>query len=76
MDGNDFNLITPVNSLQNIGSMTPVERRQKRKQRQQKDGQEAASKPGGTQEDPLDTDQLLEEYVSDNDDPHSIDYRA
>lgn len=76
MDGNDFNLITPVNSLQNIGSMTPVERRQKRKQRQQKDGEKAEEKPAGIQEDPVDPDQLLEEFVADTDDPHSIDYRA
>jgi hypothetical protein len=75
MDGNDFNLITPVNSLQNIGSMTPVEREKKRKQRKEKPRHED-SKHGETQDDRMDTDKSLEEFVSDTDDPHSIDYKA
>ena len=39
MDGNDFNLITPVNSLQNVSSRSGVERRKerKRKERQKRD---------------------------------------
>ncbi len=76
MDGNDYNLITPVNSLQNIGSMTPVERRQKREQNKKKRGQEEESKHKDGPDAHRDADQLLEESVSDNDDPHSIDYRA
>jgi len=76
MDGNDFNLITPVNSLQNIGGMTPVEGRQQKKQRKKKPGHERESKHRDIQEDSIDTDQLLEEFVSDKDDPHSIDYKA
>jgi len=76
MDGNDFNLITPVNSLQNIGSMTSVERHQKREQRKKKSSHDEAAKHRDGQEDRVDTDQLLEEFVSDNDDPHSIDYKA
>ena len=76
MDGNDFNLITPVNSLQNIGGMTPVERHQKRKQRKKKPGHDEESRQRDAQEDHMDADELLEEFVSDNDDPHSIDYKA
>jgi hypothetical protein len=76
MDGNDFNLITPVNSLQNIGSMTPIERHQKRKQRKKESGDDEAARHRDTQEDGIDADQLLEEFVSNNDDPHSIDYKA
>ncbi len=76
MDGNDFNLITPVNSLQNIGNMTPIERHQKRKQRKKESSDDEAERHRDTQEDSVDADQLLEEFVSDNDDPHSIDYKA
>lgn len=76
MDGNDFNLITPVNSLQNIGSMTRVERREQRQQRKKKARQEEDTQAKDTQEDRIDADQLLEEFVSDKDDPHSIDYKA
>jgi len=75
MDGNDYNLITPVNSLQNIGSMTPVEREQKRKQRKKKSEHEE-SEHREIQDDRMDTDELLEEFVSDADDPHTIDYKA
>ena len=75
MDGNDFNLITPVNSLQSIGSMTPVEREQKRKQRQKKPGDEEPEHRE-IQDDGMGTDELPEEFVSDADDPHTIDYKA
>lgn len=34
MDGSDFNLITPINSLQNLNSMSDIERRKERKRRE------------------------------------------
>jgi hypothetical protein len=33
MDGNDFNLITPVSSLQNLSRSSDVERRKERKRK-------------------------------------------
>ena len=77
MDGSDFNLITPVNSLQSIGGMTHVERRQERKQHKKGQGQQAEdAQPQDAVEERIDPDQLLEDFVADEDDPHSIDYKA
>ena len=73
MDGNDYNLITPVNSLQNIGSMQHVERRKERKRKDKHKPQPEANKK--TTDDQA-TQITVEEPLLNRDDPHRIDFKA
>lgn len=72
MDGNDFNLITPVSSLQIVSSMSDVERRKerKRKGRQKRDAESQKKNVPGK------TDDLGPESVDGTDSPHRLDFRA
>ena len=71
MDSNDYNLIRPVKSLQNIAGLTPVQKRQSRKQKQK-------HYPGRHSDEPADKQPKQPEITenSNPDDPHSIDFRA
>jgi len=72
MDGNDFNLITPVSSLQNLSRTSDVERRKERKrkgrQKRESDSQEEA-KPGRA-------DELGPSKGDDAGNPQRLDFRA
>ena len=72
MDGNDFNLITPVSSLQSVSSMSNVERRKerKRKGRQKRDAESQKKTVPGK------TDDLGPESVDDTDNSQRLDFRA
>ena len=73
MDSNDYNLITPVNSLQQIGSMQHVERRKERKQKEKhKPQQEVKTKPAHGEAAKV----IVEEPLLNRDDPHRIDFKA
>ena len=73
----DHNIIKPVESLHNIGGITPAKRREERKKRQDLHEQNKEQRRG-------DEDQLNEsteentarEIAEDDRDDHSIDYCA
>ena len=74
MENNNYDLIKPVKSLQNIGAITPTKRQEEEKKQQQKQNRKRSleqqpSKP---------TDEQITNNLNDetNDDPHSIDYCA
>ena len=70
MADSDFNIIKPVESLQNIRGLTPAQRRQERKRRRNAPAEhhdkEHEEEPGGTKNQP----------TSDDGDARSIDYCA
>lgn len=76
MADSDYSVIKPVESLQTIQGIAPAKRRQERKQRQnaphehpEKTETEAETEAQRNEAEPTET-------VHDEDDPHSIDYRA
>lgn len=74
MADNDYNIIKPVEGLQNIGGLTPAKRREERKRKQNlhEQNQEESEQElnGSTEED------LNNEITENEGDQHSIDYRA
>jgi hypothetical protein len=75
MADNDFNTIKPVDSLHNIAGLTPAGRREQRKRRHNlhpEAEEEPEQEPGDSVDERSDMDKL----TRDDDDPHSIDYRA
>jgi hypothetical protein len=74
MPDNDYNIIKPVENLQNVGAMTPIDRRAERRRRQ---GQKEQRKAATDQHNLLDAQQD-ETTGSGNDQTKqdSIDYRA
>lgn len=76
MADNDFNTIKPVNSLHNIAGLTPAERRRERRRRRQNPHaglEEASEQVAG---DLTDEDGNTNKLTGDDNDRHSIDYRA
>ena len=77
MADNNYNTIKPVESLQNVGGLTPARRRQERKERQ-------SSKKKSEEERELAEDELSElteedignEITENDQNGHSIDYCA
>jgi len=69
MADNEHNIIKSVESLQNIGGLTPAKRRQERKKRQDLHKQ-------NDQKRELAEDKLNESTEEDNQDRYSIDYCA
>lgn len=74
MADNDFNIIKPVESLQNVGGMNPVERRKERKHKQNLKKQNRQEQKQELNE-PTEED-LNDETSKNEDDQHSIDYCA
>ena len=77
MVDNNYNIIKPVESLQNVGGLTPTKRRQERKKRQ--NSREQNEEQRQLAEDEL--NELTEEDISskiteEDRNEHSIDYRA
>ena len=74
MQDNDYNIIKPVENLQNVGAMTPIDRQaeKRRRQNQQKQHRIAANQQG------LSDEHKDESFGSGNDQAGqgSIDYRA
>ena len=75
MAENDYNMIKPVESLQNILRLTPTERREERKRRRGSHsgkGQVSEEEQSGVS----DERSLSEPSAEDGTDQHSIDYCA
>ena len=68
----NYNIIKPVESLQNIGNLSPVDRRKKKKQQSKEQKQQEKQ-----QELNESTEEIIDDEITTNEiDPHSIDYRA
>jgi len=75
MADSDYNIIKPVEGMQNIAGLTPARRREERKRRREphrKKGQASEQEPN---ESP-DEDSLGNELDEDESNQHSIDYCA
>ncbi len=68
MADSDYSVIKPVESLPTIQGMEPTKRRQERKRRQ--------PSPDQRHEEPETEETSEPEAPCNDDDPHSIDYRA
>ena len=71
MQNNDYNIIKPVENLQNVGAMTPIDKQaeRKRRQNQAKQRRTTTSQLDEHQDEPFDPVNNLGEEGS-------IDYRA
>ncbi len=80
MADNDFNIIKPVEGLQNIAGLTPTKHREQRKRRQNlhKKKKEKSKQELNESVNKQDIDnELLDNELTENDnDQHTIDYRA
>jgi hypothetical protein len=83
MTDNDYNIIKPVDGLQNIIGLAPVKHREERKRRQQgQDSAEAESRPAGQEtsdgepNESVDSGNGIGEFTDNEGDQHSIDYCA
>jgi len=76
MADSDYNVIKPVESLQTIQGIAPAKRRQERKQRQDAPNEHHEETETETETEAERNDAEATETVHDEDDPHSIDYRA
>jgi hypothetical protein len=83
MTDNDYNIIKPVDGLQNIIGLAPVKHREERKRRQQ--GQDSAAaklRPAGQEtsdgepNESVDSGNGIGEFTDNEGDQHSIDYCA
>ncbi len=77
MADNDYNIIKPVENLQNVGNITAVKRREERKKRQNSHKQEDRQRKPAEDELNESTEKNIDSEIAENDrDEHSIDYRA
>ena len=82
MPDNDYNIIKPVESLQNIGALTPARRRKERKHRQnlhEQNEEERKKEPDeSSKKEPNESSrkELNDKIIEDEADRHSIDYCA
>ncbi len=77
MADNDFNIIKPVENLQNVGGLTPANRREKRKKRQNMREKNDLQRPLAENEQSESTAEDIDgEITCDDQDPHSVDYCA
>jgi hypothetical protein len=75
MPDNDYNIIKPVESLENITGLTPAKRREERKRRQnmhREKRKKSDQKPNGL----ADQQNTGGEFAKDENEQHSIDYCA
>ena len=75
MPDNDYNIIKPVEGLQNIAGLTPARRREERKRRQdmrREKREESGQEPNGL----ADQQSTGSEFAEDENEQHSIDYCA
>ena len=73
MADNDYNMIKPVESLQNVGGLTPVKQRKERNRRRKHQ-----QKPEDDEQQPTESldENYQEKIPKDQSDRHSIDYCA
>ncbi len=73
----DHNIIKPVESLRNIGNITPAKRREERKKRQDLHEQNKEQRRGDEDQLNESTEENTNREIAENDrDDHSIDYCA
>jgi len=76
MADNNYNIIKPVEAMQNIVGLSPARRRQERKRRppgeRKKQTHELAEEPNQLNN----GEKMKPESATDKNDPHTIDYRA
>jgi len=75
MADNNYNIIQPVESTQNIAGLTPAKRREERKRRQNLPG-EHNEEPEQQPSESVDQEELNNELAEDENGQHSIDYCA
>ncbi len=74
MQNNDYNIIKPVENLQNVGAMTPIDRQAERRRRQ---SQREQRRKAASQQDLSDAHEDETNGSGDNQKgQNSIDYRA
>jgi hypothetical protein len=71
MTDNDYNIIKPVDGLQNIIGLAPIKDREERKRRQQ--GQDSAA---AKLNESMASENGIDEFTDNEEDQHSIDYCA
>ncbi len=77
MADNDFNIIKPVENLQNVGALTPAKRREERKKRQNLHEKNNRQRPLPENEPDESAAEDIDSEIADNDqEQHSIDYCA
>lgn len=77
MADNDFNIIKPVENLQNVGGVTPAKSREERKKRQNLHKKNDPQRPLPDSERDESTAEDIDSEIVDNDrEQHSIDYCA
>ncbi len=77
MADNDFNIIKPVENLQNVGGVTPAKSRKERKKRQNLHEKNDPQRPLPDSERDESTAEDIDSEIADNDrEQHSIDYCA
>ena len=75
MPDDNFNIIKPVEGLQNLAGLNPVRRREERKRRQNlKDQQDDQDEQ--QPDDSLEQQDFSEETVEYEDEQHTVDYHA
>ena len=74
MQDNDYNIIKPVENLQNIGAMKPIDRETERRRRQGRQKQHSTAPDQQITEEPEQNDSAVPGKTGDG--QSSIDYRA
>jgi len=74
MADSDFNAVRPIESLQTVHSLTPIERRQERKRQQmpQDSREESEQEPNDADE----PDEVANDVETPDDDQHLVDFCA
>ncbi len=77
MADNNYNIIKPVESLQNVGNITAAKQREERKKRQNSHKQQDRQPKPVEDELNESTEKNIDSEIAENDrDEYSIDYRA
>ncbi len=76
MADNDYSIIKPVEGLQNIGGITPIQRREERKKKKQHGQNEGEQESDKEELKELGEEKLRGEPDDNEQDQHSIDYCA
>ena len=77
MADNDYNIIKPVESLQNVAGLNPAKRREEKKKQQNSHKQnDLQREPSEDELNESIEENIGSEIAENNQDEHSIDYRA
>jgi hypothetical protein len=76
MEENNYNTIKPVEGLQNVGSLTPVQQRQERKKQQNPQEQKNKNELAEDTMNKSTEESVADETTENHQDQHSVDYCA